>query len=195
MTGINLVFILLVFSIGVALQMYFYRSLLLKLMVITMMFMISSIAYFSLESYKGWPTVDSIEDGTLIAVKVEEPRDGFKGAIYLWVTPDEQEKTITEKIFSYSVDIAPRSYQIQYSEQTADEFLDANEKIKKGFIVKVTKKGKQGSSDSSNGTGEGNSDNGNGSSNTAVASGNRGDAENYNVPSLTIISPEEILRK
>ena len=195
MTDLNLVFILLVFSMGVSLQMYFHRSFLLKLLVITMLFLISSIAYFSIESYKGWPTVDLIEDGTLIAVKVEEPRNDFSGAIYLWVTLDERETTLLEKIFSYSVDVAPRAYKIKYNKGTADEFLEANEKIKKGFIVKVTKKDQQGSADSENGNGQGNSDQGNGSSNTAVADGNRGDAENYNVPSLTIISPDEILRK
>lgn len=193
MSNLNLVFVLLIFSIGIAFQMYFNRSFLLKILVITMLFIISSFTYFSIESYKGWPTYQTIKSGTLIFVKVEEPREEFKGAIYLWVIPDPHEKSIIEKVFSYSVDIAPRAYQMPYTQNSASEFLEANEKIKQGFIVKIKeKKNQKGNGNGKSADGDGNKEGING---TSDSNGNSGDIENYSVPSLKIISPDEILRK
>lgn len=195
MNNLNLVFILLIFSIGIAFQMYFNRSFLLKILVITMLFIISSFTYFSIESYKGWPTYQKIKNGTLISVRVEEPRDEFKGAIYLWIILDPYEKSIIEKVFSYSVDISPRSYQLPYTQNTADEFLEANEKIKQGFVVKITENKNNQGDGKGDGEGEGDGGDTNGGNGTSDPNGNMGDIENYSVPNLKIISPDEILRK
>jgi hypothetical protein len=193
-TSLNLVFILLIFSIGIALQMYFYRSFLLKILVITMLFSISSFAYFSLDGYKGWPTEEQIDEGYLIAVKVEEPSGTFQGAIYFWATPDKKEKTFLENLFSYNEEYSPRAYRLPYKESTASEFLSANEKIKQGFIVKIQGMRSPGTNQGK-GKSQGEGLEGNGKSENEGQNGNLGDAEFYNVPSLKIVSPDEILRK
>lgn len=185
MTGLSLVFILISFSILYVLQLMF-RHFFWKLLVITYLFLISSGIYFSFDSYKGWPSKDPIEDGMLVMSMTVEPSDQHKGAIYLWVIPTEKEMNFFEKFLTYNFGmIAPRSCYIPYSKKAASEFAEANEKIKKGYIVMVEG---EGSEDQVEGEG-GQQRQGGGSQQS------NGEQENYDVPSLEIISPDTLMRK
>jgi hypothetical protein len=185
MTGLSLVFILISFSILYVLQLMFNKFFL-KLIVITYLFLISSGVYFSFDSYKGWPSKDKIEEGMLVISMTVEPSEHDKGAIYLWVVPNDKELTFVEKFLTYNFGmVAPRSYYIPYSKKAASEFAEANEKIKQGYIVMI-----EGEKSEEGGEGEGNQQReGEGRKQS------NGEQENYDVPSLDIISPDTLMRK
>lgn len=186
MTGISLVFVLISFSVLYVLQLVFNRFFL-KLAVITYLFLISSGIYFSFDSYKGWPSRDKIDRGMLVISLTVEPSETDKGAIYLWVIPEEKETGFLEKILTYNFGmIAPRSYSIPYSKQSASQFAEANEKIKQGYLVMI-----EGEEPDQQAEGEGNKqqEQGDGTQRS------NGEQENYDVPHLEIISPDTLMRK
>lgn len=185
MTGISLVIVLISFSLLYAMQLV-YNRFVLKLLVVTYLFLISSGIYFSFDSYKGWPSKDKLESGYLVYSLVVEPSDEDKGAIYYWAVPDTTEQTFLEKFLSYDFgQVAPRAFYLPYSKQAAADFAEANEQIKKGMIVKIESSETKKQMD-----GEGNQETrGEGTDPTA------GDQEKYDVPHLNIISPDKLLRK
>ena len=182
MTGLSLVIILISFSILYVLQLIFNKFFL-KLIVITYLFLISSGIYFSFDTYKGWPSREKIERGMLVMSLTIEPSETQKGAIYLWVIPEEKETGFLTYDFGM---IAPRSYYIPYTKQSATKFAEANEKIKQGFLVMIEG---EGSEEEAEGEGSQQQEQGGGTQRS------NGEQENYNVPHLEIISPDNLMRK
>lgn len=190
-TGLNLVILMVLVSISIALQMYFNKSFMLKILAITLLFVSSTIIYFTLEGYKGWPSHKHIGKGYLISAFVSGPTETSSGDIYIWVLDDPREKTLFEKIFYYT-EQAPRAYWLPYSRETESKLNDAMGKIEQGYLVEIEgdsienkgKSGAQGQNNESNGT---NPVGGGGESSNSV--------ENYDVPKLTIIPPDQIIRK
>lgn len=184
MTGLSLVAILLTFTLLYVSTLVFNRSLILKLTIVTYLFLISSGVYFSFETYKGWPSKEKLNHGYLVYSLIVEPSKEEPGAIYYWAVPEKEELSSVRKFFTYNFELtAPRSYYLPYSKKTASDFAEANQKIKDGYVVEIggeeTKESGDGGTQKK-GVGNGTSD---------------GEQENYDVPHLTIISPDEILRK
>src|SRR5665213_83458 len=135
----------------------------------------------SFEAYKGWPSTDSPGDhGNILWVDVVVPTVNENGEIYLWINP-----TGSSNLINYWVDNAPRVYSVPYTSESARNFIDIKDKLKKGFVVKFKKDvvpvGK-------NGTGGG-IGNGQSTGNSGRFSDGR---DNY---SLTTQSPDELLTK
>lgn len=185
MTGLSLVLVLITFSLLFVLQMMF-NKLFLKLILITMLFLISSGIYFSFDSYKGWPSRDRIDRGMLVTSLTIEPSVTEEGAIYLWVVSEKKSLGFWGDFLHYDFGMtAPRSYYIPYSKKAASKFAEANEKIKQGFIVMI-----EGDETKEAIDGEGNQQQqGKGTQSTT------GEQENYEVPHLEIISPDTLMRK
>lgn len=181
----NLVYALIIFSLLYVFQLYFNRNVFLKIITVTYLFLISSAVYFSFETYKGWPTQQSIKKAYLIAVEIVQPKDDFKGAIYLWVYDEERNVNILESVFGYSKDSTPRAYVIPYSQQSNADFSEAKRKLEEGMIVELNGEKKKGINDEDVPDGDPNEE-GNVSSSSA---------EGYDVPSIKIIPPDQILRK
>lgn len=181
----NLVYALIIFSLLYVLQLYFNRNIFLKIVTITYLFLISSAVYFSFETYKGWPTQQSIKKAYLIAVEIIQPSDKDKGAIYLWVYDEERDMNILQSVFGYSDSKAPRSYTIPYSQQTSDEFTEAKNQLEAGMVVELYGDKKKGIGNEEAKGGEPD-DKGNTSASYV---------ESYDVPRIKIISPDQILRK
>ena len=181
----NLVYILIVFSLLYVLQMFFTRNIFLKLIVVTYLFLVSSAIYFSIDTYKGWPSSDKILKGTLVAVEILEPNDTHEGAIYLWVYDEDRDMNILQRVFGYSDSKAPRSYMIPYSQQTSDEFTEAKNQLEAGMVVELYGEKKKGIGNEEAKEGEPDE-----KGNTSASY-----VESYDVPRIKIISPDQILRK
>lgn len=180
----NLVYILIAFSLLYVLQMFYTKSIFLKLIVVTYLFLVSSAVYFSFETYKGWPSTDRVLKGNLVAVEILEPSDNHPGAIYLWVYDEKREKNLYQKIFHYSTSMpAPRSYVIPYSKTSKERFEEAKRQIEMGATVEI--------STDSEGTGIEAKNKKSGDKLNNSTSG----VDDYDVPSVNIIPPNEILRK
>jgi hypothetical protein len=187
MTGISLVVILLIFSMLYVAQMIFNKSLLLKFVSITYLFAVSSGVYFSFDTYKGWPSGEKAGKGFLIYSMVIEPDDTEPGAIYYWAVTEPPESNAFEKFMTYDFGMtAPRSYYLPYSKKAASQFSEANEKIRKGFLVEINE------DESEQQGGEGSQSESNKGTNKEPTGG---DLEDYDVPHLSIISPDRVLRK
>lgn len=185
MTGLSLVAILLTFTLLYVSTFVFRKSLFLKLTIVTYLFLISSGVYFSFETYKGWPSKEKLTRGYLVYSLIIEPTKTEPGAIYYWAMPEEEELNFVQDFLTYKFELmAPRSYYLPYSKKAAGEFAEANEKIKEGYVVEI---GGEETDQSGDG---GKQKKGEGESSNAS-----GDQENYDVPHLTIISPDEMLRK
>lgn len=181
----NLVYILIVFSLLYVLQMFFNKNLFLKLIVITYLFITSSAIFFSFETYKGWPSGNRIEKAILINVQISEPSDNNPGAIYLWVYDEPKPATVFSKIFGYTPLAAePRSYVIPYSKNTKQKFEEAMKQIEMGMTVELSGSEPKQEAETQ---GEGNVAGQEGTSEKEVT--------DYDVPSLKIIPPDQILRK
>lgn len=184
MIGLKLVIGLLIFSIVYALQLYFNKSIWLKVLAITILFIISSMAYFSFDTYKGWPTSEKLSKGLIYDIEISQPSKDFPGAIYVWAVPaDKKELTYFEKIVTYVYEFnnAPRAYYFPYTKKSSKLFGDAQKKLKEGFVVTV---------EGEAGEGEG-VEKGKGKDKPQ----NSGDAHDYEVPSLVIQSPDNMIRK
>lgn len=183
MIGMKLVIGLLLVSCLYVLQLYFNKNIWLKIFVVTSFFIVSSLTYFSFESYKGWPTTQRVASGYLVDVQIVTPSQGSAGGIYMWIVDEPRAQTLIESFITYRFEHqpAPRSYYIPYSKQADKAMSAAKKKIKDGFVVKIE--------------GDGESVEGAIGNRTGKKGGNSGDAENYNVPNLQIISPNNILKK
>lgn len=190
MTGIYLVAGLVALALLLSFNMLF-KSVLLKIAIITYTFFISSLVYFSMETYKGWPTVQRAEVGQIIAVSIVEPHGKRPGGIYFWAVETETEGDWTERLYTYKTDLpeAPRAYWIPYSKDGAKKFKEAQDALKEGKVVLIENE-EQSSTD---GSGDSEGKEGDGSSSKRKS----GDSstENYDVPKLRIESPDNILKK
>ncbi len=182
MTGITLVLILLAFSSLFTIQLFFDKWQL-KLATITFLFVISSGVYFSFETYKGWPTNEKVDSGYLLSSLIINPSAVDPGSIYFWVVGKEEPKlTYVQSIFTYTFEFlnSPRSYRIPYSEEAAEKFAMAQQKLLEGYIVEMGPGASEGQEGAEEGDGK---------------IKGFGDKEDYEVPHLEIISPEQLMRK
>jgi hypothetical protein len=183
MIGINLVIACIVFSLLYCIQLY-YKNFILKLILITYLFFVSSAIYFSFATYKGWPADDTVNKGTIVYGMVEEPTEISKGAIYLWVVPKREELNWFQKIYTYYENTkAPRAYRLPYKDKLAGAVNRAIQQINEGMIVEID--GLEGLPPDGP---EGKNDKGQDGVNS-------GDAEDYKVPHLVIMSPDRKLIK
>ena len=158
--------------------------------IVTYLVLISSGIYFSFETYKGWPSKEKLVHGYLVSSLTIEPSKDEPGAIYYWAIPEEEDMNFVQYFLTYKFELkAPRSYYLPYSKKAADEFGAANEKLKQGFVVEIGGDNKTNESQQ-----DGNSDQQNQGGKSGSSSGS-GELQQYDVPHLTIISPDEILRK
>jgi len=185
--GIKLVVGLILFSVIFALQMYFNKSVWLKVASITILFIISSLAYFSFDTYKGWPSDERIPKSVIYDIEIIQPSRNFPGAIYVWAVPESKELTFLEKmvVYNYERRGAPRSYYVPFTKSTAKAFGDAQRKLKQGFVVTVDETADSGGGDSGN----------KGRKGPEKDKKNGGDAQEYDVPALIITSPDNMIRK
>lgn len=188
MTGLSLVAILLTFTLLYVSTFVFHRSLFLRMTIVTYLVLISSGIYFSFETYKGWPSKEKLTHGYLVYSVTIEPSPEGPGAIYFWAIPEEEDLNVLQDFLTYKFELlSPRAYYLPYSKEAAQKFGDANEKVKQGFIVEIG--GEQKKSGQENGEGDQQQDGESGSSSGS------GEQQKYDVPHLTIISPDEVLRK
>jgi len=182
---VNLVYALIIFSLLYVFQLYFNRNVFLKIITVTYLFLISSAVYFSFETYKGWPTQQPIKKAYLAAVEIIQPTKESSGAIYLWVYDAERDMNMLQSIFGYNDTKAPRSYVIPYSQKSSDEFSDAKKKLEEGMVVELNGENKKGinNEEAKDGAPD---EQGNASASYV---------EDYDVPRIKIIPPDQVLRK
>lgn len=197
MTGLYLVAAFIFFSIVYAVQLYYSKSFLLKIFVITIVFGLSSVIYFSFETYKGWPTDQKVADGILSGAMVIEPNESDPGAIYLWVVSEQKEASFIDSILTYRPKsaITPRAFQLPYSKKFANAVQNALEQMKKGYAVEISNideqnKGNGDSNNNGNGNGDNNGLNSTDNSGTGGIGGDGNDTE-YNVPHLSLVDPRQ----
>lgn len=185
MTSIHLVGLFLCFSLLFAAHLYFNQSLILKIATVSFLFLISSVIYFSFETFKGWSTRAQLSEGQLVFAMAFDPTPTDAGAIFAWVLPKHQELGWMEKIMTYvnGDGVEPRSFKLPYSKDSAKEYEDAVAAIKKGYVVMIKKNSGESDDDSADGD-EGKS-----------SSGGNGDVNHYQVPHLEILPPDRMLRK
>lgn len=170
---------LVLFSLVYALQIYYQKLFFMKVVAVTLLFVISSGVYFSFDSYKGWPSSSNpVEGSEVLNIVVVEPTENSIGAIYVLVNDKVVPQSFLNRMLDYRPDTpkAPRSYYIPYSKPTGAEYSEAGKKLKKGFKVTIGDNEKKAETE-----GDG--------------SGGGGDQKDYRVPSLKIISPQEVLAK
>lgn len=193
MIGAYLVVTLLAFSVLYAIQLYYNKSFMLKLINVTVLVFISSAVYFTFETYKGWPTLEKLHDkARVFGIIIEPPVKGKSdGAIYYWVVEKERVTTSFERIFRYvpTMPNAPRSYHLPYSPEAEKKFAEAQQALQEGKVVLMDPNDQQ----SEGGGKEG--DQGNGDSKKTPSDGGHGEEKNYDVPSLEILSPEVLMGK
>lgn len=187
MIGLKLVIGLVIFCIVYAFQLHFNRSITLKVLSLSILFVIASLTYFSFETYKGWPTKERVGKGYVLDIEVADPNPAlnFPGAIYVYVLPEKKILNWYQRIITYQFDYdsAPRSYYIPYSKQSARKYSEAQKKLKDGYVVEI------------DGDKEGDGVEGNVGSSKQIGSRNGGDAKDYDAPFLNIISPDTMIRK
>lgn len=185
----NLVLLLIGFAILYTLQIFIARSFTLKFFVVTYLFVVSSAIYFSFDSFKGWPSDEKIHKAYLLAVHIVQPSPQNKGGIYVWTLEERKEPRIFEKLFGLNNVDVPRSYYLPFSTKGEQAFAEAENQLKKGMFVIL-----DGDLPENKGEGEqqseGNNQNATQGDGDAVDSG-----EEYNGPRITIVSPEEVMRK
>lgn len=183
----NLVLLFIGFAILYTLQLFITRSIVLKLIVITYLFLVSSAIYFSFDSYKGWPTDEKVNKAFLIKVHIVEPTPESKGGIYIWTIPETQEQNIIATIFGYSVSNMPRAYIIPYSNKAQKEFTEAQKKLEEGMVIILNDDSPQKQGEQ---TGEGASQTKQDGDGNAADSG-----QEYEGPRISIVSPDQVMRK
>jgi len=79
--------------------------------------------YASLHSLLGLPSTDALPARfVMIAAIVDEPRGKFQGALYMWVTPIEEGKSVMQ----------PRAYKLPYSRVLHEQIADGMKKGREG---------------------------------------------------------------
>lgn len=189
MTGLTLVVALLLYAI-LSTANHFKRNVALSLLLVTYLFTVASLVYFSFETYKGWPTTDKAERGEVISIYIVEPRGKEPGAIYYWILSPDDEDTFLEDLYTYEPDAMhnpPRAHYTPYTKQKAAKFRQAQEALENGMIVMMED---VQSSDSKASAEEGTA-----SPDTSTGESNQGDAEEYDVPHFKIEDPSKRMRK
>lgn len=201
MTGAYLVAALIIFSLMYAVQLYYNKSLFLKLVNITVIVFISSAVYFTFETYKGWPTIEPIRERSRVyAVIITPPVEGVhKGGIYyLAKEKNKKEPTILEKVFRYMSPLpnSPRIYYTEYTEQEERLFSRVQEALEQGNVVyinppkKDAKNTSQEKGGKGGGTGSGNND---GTDKKKADQNGEKEPDDYDADSIEIISPDQFL--
>lgn len=182
----TIVQLLIIFALLYCAQLYFSKNIILKVVVATYLFFVASAIYFSLESYKGWPSVEMAENGIITSIIIDEPVDDSAGAIYIWVRNTDTDIKWYQWV-GYKPTKAPRAFVIPYTKETAKTFKEAKKSIEDGKVVLIQPNDDPVSDSDANGK-NGKQPDG--------KSGNLGDTiEDYNVPHLKIVGPEELLKK
>lgn len=169
-----IVFAALVFSIAFSLMIYYNKSIGLKIVTVAALFFLSNLLYFSFETYKGWPSEQSLpKKGKLISSMVDEPSENYSGSIYLWISY-EAEHGFFQRIFNYryAYSEAPRGYRIRYDKSLSKRLQQAKEAAQNGFVVEIEMLKKRGSSFD-----------------------NASETEQYDIPEITFVDPRDINRK
>lgn len=188
-TGFNLVLFLLGFATLYCIQLIFNRSIFIKILAITYLFVVSSGMYFSFDTYKGWPSDRKETKGVLVYALVIEPTSEKEGSIYLWIVPEKSKETsfITNlTTYNYPHDTAPRSYRLKYNNKLSSAVNNALEQIQNGQMVTIEMEGAENGGASIEGSKD---ETGNSKVN------NNGDTENYDSLKIHIVPPEEIFKK
>lgn len=84
------------------------------------------VTYLSFPALLGWPTDDNPPGNFhLIAAHVQQPNKitGNDGSVFIWLT----------QIDDLTSDVAPRAYELPYSDALYEIIINANNKIKKGI--------------------------------------------------------------
>lgn len=204
MTGAYLVITLIIFSLLYAVQLYYNKSLLLKLINLTVVVAISSAVYFTFETYKGWPTIEQqSQKARVIAVTLIAPQEGTHGgAIYYWALEKPVEPTFIQKFLRYqtSMPYAPRAFYVEYTPQREQLFSKMKNALEEGNLVFMDppkKKQEKKSKDSENKEGggkegEAGEDTSNGTDKKAT--NNQDDTpDDYDADHINIVTPEEFL--
>lgn len=200
MTGAYLVAALIVFSLMYAIQLYYNKSFFLKLINITVIVFISSAVYFTFETYKGWPTTESIrEKARIYSVIITPPVEGVhKGGIYYLAKERKKEPTVLEKIFRYMSPLpdSPRIYFTEYTEQEERLFSRAQEALEEGHIVYMNppkkEAKKKSNEDGGKGGGEGSNVN-DGADKQKANQNNEKEPDDYDAEKIEIRSPDDFL--
>jgi len=176
-----LVFYFLALAFITAGALYWSRFHLLKFISVGMLFFIAGAIYFSFESYKGWPTDDIKDRIRVMSIDIHEPAQEDDGAIYVWGISLTQPEN---SIFRYVQEGAPRNYVLPFTEESASEFYEAQEKLKKGFVVIMdeSKKVEGEDGEKTEKKGDSNAD-------------SPGTVKNYTPPVLEIITPHNMYPK
>ena len=188
MTGLNIVLAFVIFSLLYCVQLFFNRSLLLKIIVVTYLFFISSAIYFSFETYKGWPSSEKVTKGYLVSTLVVEPTKQTEGAIYAWIIEKERSQSLFDKVFGFKYNgvSVPRAYKFEYTNKRASKFNMAGKQLKEGNIVMVDGEGESG---------EGSSDERGDKKGVASSMGDSSNDNDKNGLRFTIIPPSQYLLK
>lgn len=193
MTGAYLVSALIFFSLLYAVQLYFNKNIWLKIVNVTVLVIISSAVYFTFETYKGWPTIERQHDkARVLGVIIEPPiRGKSDGAIYYWVQEKKREDSLFNQIFRYESPFpnSPRSYHLPYSKEAEKRFSEAQQAIQDGNIVMMDP-----AQTADEGDGKGDKP-GQGKKSDAKDKESDGQEQNYDVPTLEIITPDQFMGK
>jgi hypothetical protein len=122
---------------------------------------------------------------------VVEPQGRNPGIIYFWVLDKDKEETWIQRLYTYKPDQprVPRSHWIPYSKNAAQKFREAQDAIKQGMVVTIDDNSDPANSSKGDGEGKGKG--------KAKGIADTGDSrvEDYDVPHLNILSPDQLLQK
>jgi hypothetical protein len=91
--------------------------------------------FASVHSLLGLPSTDALPPRfVMIAAIVDEPRGKFPGALYMWVTPIEEGKSVMH----------PRAYQLPYTRVLHEQIADGMKKGREGVPQMGTAEAKAG---------------------------------------------------
>ncbi len=142
-----------------------------KVIVLTVMFYISSAIWFSFSSYKGWPTDrPATEDAVIMSVVIFDKTKSNPGAIYVTAIPcsgsvsECQEYSVDDgllsklspyKVFGYvpKARNTPKLFEFPYTEANRKAFSEARDNIANGG--RSTMKGMKGKQGEGKGDGSG----------------------------------------
>jgi len=177
-----------------------------KVVLIAIMFYVSSAIWFSFETYQGWPTNDRPnDDAVILAVTIFDKTNLEPGAIYVMAIPCvgavdtcEEYKTddgiITKlspyKIFGYvpTAKNTPRLYRFPYTTENRKAFSEARENLSKGG--RSTIKGEGKGKGKGKGAAPGDAEDGDGKSGEGQENAHIDDA-----PQIVNEGPQDLLRK
>ena len=122
----------------------------LKIITISILIWYGFVVYFTIPQIMGWPTEKDLPaDSKIISVRIVEPRENDKGAMYFWLSrnPDHKKDAMNllrpDKFLIYTGRMQPRSYKIPYDRKLHKKLLKAQKQQKKqrGSSLMTGKKG------------------------------------------------------